>query len=376
MNPAEYEKYVREHAIWFRGHNPEKLEAVDRAEQRLGVAFPESLRWLLTQYGYWRATGVAGLPCIVGATLANRPAFPDNWILLGQPNSCSGEADLMLSRSTDKHFTSEMVILVLSSRHRWDGKAVFRCKLNGEIIARYSGFTEYTIARQRFVEKHSSRDHQNCLPSFHHSRGEPLVMQEDIFNKEEFQRRLLETILHREIKTRFANNNSDVAQLPCSIKPLTGSAASKRITAELIAGIIENRREYLYQNRQLIPLGYRDSSSSPRQNLKLEPTELKGHLLVAEFGASPTDSADHKSETLQSLLLARLREWGIEENQIVSLIREVDSSGERDWLICWISAVQFAEVKFKLKESEPRPRFRFIDAAQAESLVSHFSEVA
>ncbi len=379
MNSTEYEKYVRDHAVWFRGHNPEKLEAVFRAEQRLGITFPESLKWLLTQYGYWQATGVAGLPCIVGATLANRPEFPNNWLLLGQPDSRIGHQG-----TSERRPSNETVILVLSNQHRWDGKAVFHCDSRGEIIDRYPGFTEYTIARQRYLEKHSAREHRSCLPSFHLSRGEPLVLEENVFNGQEFQRRLLETVLHQEIHADIAEDIGSTKWVTNSVKENSVSVptAVPTTTTELISAIIEDRRESLYQNQHLIPSGYQDSSSSPRQNLRVESSQIEGHLLIAEFGTELSCSTNHSStqnmdaEKLRSLLLSDLKHLGIAEGQVVSLIREATCSSERDWLVCWISDSQFAGMTVKLKSHPRKPYYRFVSATEAENIISQLPKVA
>ncbi len=369
MNSTEYEKYVRDHAVWFRGHNPEKLEAIFRAEQRLGITFPESLKWLLTQYGYWQATGVAGLPCIVGATLANRPKFPNNWLLLGQPDSRIGHKG-----TNERRPSNETVILVLSNQHRWDGKAVFHCDSRGEIIDRYSGFTEYTIAKQHYLEKHSAREHRSCLPSFHLSRGEPLVLEEKIFNEEEFQRRLLETVLHQEIHAdvteAVGNDSQPTDSVKANFAPLPGFATVPTTATELISAIIEDRRESLYQNQHLIPSGYQDSSSSPRQNLRVESSQIEGHLLIAEFGTELSCSTNIGAEKLRSLLLSELNHLGIAEGQVVSLIREATCSGERDWLVCWISDFQFAGMTIKLKSHPRKPHYRFVCASEAENIIS------
>ncbi len=377
MNSADYEKYVREHAIWFRGHNPEKLEAIFRAEQRLGVTFPESLKWLLTQYGYWQASGVAGLPCIVGATLANRPEFPHHWLVLGQPDSRIGK-----NRTNERRSQKETVILVLSNQHRWDGKAVFHCDCRGEIIDRYPGFTEYTIARQRYLEKKSAKEHRSCLPSFHLSRGEPLVWEDGIFNTEEFQRRLLETVLHQEIHSDNPTNMGTAVRTEIKSAPIrTSDPVAVRTTApatttELVSVIIENRREYLYQNQHLIPPGYQESSSSPRHHLQYKSTQMNGHLLIAEFHSATPYLSTPEAGNSDSLLLTELSHLGITEKQIVSLIRKADVSGEHDWLVCWISESQFSMIAHRIESHPRKPHYRFVSAADAENIISQLPQVA
>lgn len=63
---------VGENAAWFRGVAPETAETIADAEHRLGVRFPPSLKWLLTEHGYSPACGVANLGEAVAMTLACR----------------------------------------------------------------------------------------------------------------------------------------------------------------------------------------------------------------------------------------------------------------------------------------------------------------
>jgi hypothetical protein len=54
------------------------------AEIALGVTFPEDLKWVLSTYGYWHATGVCSLENTVEKTLLARQhvQLPHRWIVL------------------------------------------------------------------------------------------------------------------------------------------------------------------------------------------------------------------------------------------------------------------------------------------------------
>ena len=62
----------RELARWFRGRGHESMASLDLAEEKLGVRLPDEIRWLLSTYGYWHATGISSLDETVSDTLAAR----------------------------------------------------------------------------------------------------------------------------------------------------------------------------------------------------------------------------------------------------------------------------------------------------------------
>ncbi len=384
MDPAEYKKYVCEHAVWFRGHHLEKWETIAQAERRLGIVFPESMKWLLMQYGYWRATGVAGLPYVVGATLANRHHFPKNWIVLGQPDShfdeTSGKIAVNEPGARNRpRLQTETVILVLFNECRWDGKAVFHCDCHGEIINRYPGFTEYTIARQRHLAKTAVGEYHHCLPSFHVSRGEPLLGGDNFFNSEELQQRLLETVVYQNIQTDAPGKLEDTSKDAEWRGRDSRSEMKKTSTAtfaEHVAAIIEDRRSYLSQHKELIPRVFLSSSSSPRQSLHIESPQFEGHLLIAEVRDEVSHSREVGLQNGDYFLFSELDCLGIAREQIVSLIREVGAQNERDWLVCWVPDSRLSETIAQLRACSCFSNGCFVPASEAQNIVSRLSRVA
>jgi hypothetical protein len=79
-----YQQYVLANEKWFRGRFPESEESLARAEQLLGVTFPQDLKWVLKTYGYWHATGVCSLEDTIEKTQAARIhlELPHPWIVL------------------------------------------------------------------------------------------------------------------------------------------------------------------------------------------------------------------------------------------------------------------------------------------------------
>lgn len=63
-----FEQFVEANARWFRGHLPESESSLDAAEQSLGVAIPQQIRWLLRDFGYWHATGISSLGEMISST--------------------------------------------------------------------------------------------------------------------------------------------------------------------------------------------------------------------------------------------------------------------------------------------------------------------
>lgn len=84
MTFEQFQAFVAANSDWFRGRLPETDASLARIEQTLGVALPPSLKWLLTKYGYWHATGVSNLDDTVKDTLLARQALglPSTFVVL------------------------------------------------------------------------------------------------------------------------------------------------------------------------------------------------------------------------------------------------------------------------------------------------------
>jgi hypothetical protein len=76
MEFSSFQSFVRANAEWFRGVNPEPHASLDRAESQLGCPLPDSLKWLLAEFGYSGACGISSLDDAVTATLRCRTAIP------------------------------------------------------------------------------------------------------------------------------------------------------------------------------------------------------------------------------------------------------------------------------------------------------------
>jgi hypothetical protein len=84
MTTAEFREFVSGREEWFRGRFPESDESLQRVEQQLGVRLPESLRWLLTKFGYWHGTGIGNLEDSVTETMLAREhhGLPTRYVVL------------------------------------------------------------------------------------------------------------------------------------------------------------------------------------------------------------------------------------------------------------------------------------------------------
>jgi SMI1-KNR4 cell-wall len=76
MDLSTFQSFVRANIDWFRGVNPESPASFDRAQSQLGCLLPDSLKWLLTEFGYSGACGVSSLDEAVIDTLRFRTAIP------------------------------------------------------------------------------------------------------------------------------------------------------------------------------------------------------------------------------------------------------------------------------------------------------------
>jgi len=79
-----FHQFVEENFRWFRGRCNESTASLDAAERTLGVSIPGDIRWLLSEHGYWHATGISSLDEIVTDTLAARQhlSLPNRFLVL------------------------------------------------------------------------------------------------------------------------------------------------------------------------------------------------------------------------------------------------------------------------------------------------------
>jgi hypothetical protein len=83
MTFDDFKALVTANSDWFKGVHPETKESLLAAEQALGEFLPSSLKWLLSEWGYSNACGVASLDEVVVTTLRCRQTgFSKHFIIL------------------------------------------------------------------------------------------------------------------------------------------------------------------------------------------------------------------------------------------------------------------------------------------------------
>ncbi len=84
MTIDQFQDFVAANIDWFHGRLPETDSSLQQAEKVLGVKLPRTLKWLLTQHGYWHGTGVSNLNDTINDTLDARRlvALPNHFVVL------------------------------------------------------------------------------------------------------------------------------------------------------------------------------------------------------------------------------------------------------------------------------------------------------
>jgi len=84
MTLAEFQAFVHQYSAQFAGVNPIPEVEFDRLEETLGHQLPESLRWLLGEYGYSQQCGIENLDEAVEQTIKWRKShsLPGHWLIL------------------------------------------------------------------------------------------------------------------------------------------------------------------------------------------------------------------------------------------------------------------------------------------------------
>jgi SMI1-KNR4 cell-wall len=98
---SDFQTFVASQLGGFVGVHPISPADFDRFEASLGHQLPESLRWLLAEYGYSEFCGVGNLAEAVQETLDCRKSIslPVNWIIL---NNWGDAGALLLDLNTGR----------------------------------------------------------------------------------------------------------------------------------------------------------------------------------------------------------------------------------------------------------------------------------
>ena len=99
MKLSAFKAYVDRHADLFQGKHRETPETIAAAEAQLGVTLPETMRWLLCDYGYSGPSGMEPLSDVIRVTREFRInlGLPREYIIL---NSW-GEAGVVFMNTAD-----------------------------------------------------------------------------------------------------------------------------------------------------------------------------------------------------------------------------------------------------------------------------------
>jgi len=100
---TEFHDFVAQHSAWFRGSQRETPASLADAEKTMAVELPDSLKWLLSTWGYSEACGLPSLADTVSATLRCRAklGLPSRYVILEDRND-AGVVFLDLGASQDR----------------------------------------------------------------------------------------------------------------------------------------------------------------------------------------------------------------------------------------------------------------------------------
>jgi hypothetical protein len=155
MKLAEFRTFVAEHAQWFRGVVRETPASLADAEKRMAVDLPDSLKWLLSTWGYSESCGLPSLEDAVEATLRCRAkiGLPNRYVILEDRND-AGVVFLDVGASSDRE----------ACPIHWVGSHNFpRLAENTPMDAdcdSFAGFTEWVASELRRVQEEEAESSQ------------------------------------------------------------------------------------------------------------------------------------------------------------------------------------------------------------------------
>lgn len=154
MTLSEFKASVAANAKWFEGVQPETSESLAAAEQQLGVALPASLMWLLSEWGYSAACGIASLGEAIATTLRCRQtlALPTHYIVLND----WGDAGVVLLDVASPEQSHEGQV-IWTATHNVDRLAEAR-EMDRDVTI-YPGYAEWTLSRLEAAQEAQPEEH-------------------------------------------------------------------------------------------------------------------------------------------------------------------------------------------------------------------------
>ena len=120
MNLNEFKEFVALNKKWFDGVHPVTENELSNYEEMLGFMIPDSLKWLLSTFGYSDACGIDSIDESVQQTLGCRNSMnlPNNVLILNDwgdagivfciaDNAQDGEYDIIWSDTSELYKLAE-----------------------------------------------------------------------------------------------------------------------------------------------------------------------------------------------------------------------------------------------------------------------------
>jgi hypothetical protein len=155
MNLAEFRTFITEHAQWFRGGPRETPASLADAEARMAVELPESLKWLLSTWGYSESCGLPSLDGAVEATLRCRAkiGLPNRYVILDDRND-AGVVFLDVGASSDR----EACPIYWVGSHNF-GRLADNTPMDSDCDS-FAGFSEWVASELRRVREETAESSQ------------------------------------------------------------------------------------------------------------------------------------------------------------------------------------------------------------------------
>ena len=318
-----FKEFVETHEELFRGYSKESLTNIEQAETELQVSLPESMTWLLTNYGYWKGTGLPSLQWIVGTTKRMRTKLANEHIVLGY------------SATKSQHVTEKTGQLALMLMNTPQGNILELCE-TGEgwkITPRFASFEEYVVKNIEHMLPRQD-EAQKTLPTPAPAINNPVEISQGELPLLSIQHRVGEAITWNTVREEAS---LAVDQLSCNFPQLVSLVTQERLTMLM-------KKRY-----HSTPYYHYSSSSLPY----FQPAKelISGRLLVNEIGSGCMEET-HLHELMCKLELPSPDYW----ISLFSDTMQTKDTAVTYWLLSWIPD---EAISLYQQHIEQNPQFNF-----------------
>lgn len=307
MEFHHFQQFVIDNAEWFTSRQREQTEHIEFVEAELGTVLPLSLKWLTTEFGYWRATGISSLQFALHATASRRPTLPNRYIVLAQPTAAHFDRWCGIAARPEEE--TKLGLLVLDTEQPtpagddclvyWargsrqtemldNNPGVHECDL-----LRFDSFATYVVRNCQYLQRVVEKGYLSNPDGIAAPQIRPMTLTKSVFETDSFLQYLGETISYDVVPGD--NKQQEVTQLRAELH----DPQEERSVLQVLRRA-QQTRQYALKRRFTHPSVATGALSSSTWNSVMRARDLAGGRLLITRSDAAADSLEEMKDALPS----------------------------------------------------------------------------